>query len=170
MGNLDDHEIPRVELKVSNSAFGRRVIEFELVNVGYKDIEDFLIGAFNLYESQIVEAVTQFDMIKTLSYFSAEFERAFVKDEHSDPLFEKRLVHIPTKVKEIDSSTNVSDHFQSDIVSYVKRKVDEVMVEGSGFTLSRIDRLRAHIFKYEPLHGSGFIEPPKILKNKKKHI
>lgn len=61
----------------------------------------------------------------------------------------------------------LNEHFQSEIINKVVKKVDEVMVEGSGFTLSKIDLLRVQIFKYEPLRGSGFIELPKILKNKK---
>lgn len=60
----------------------------------------------------------------------------------------------------------LSDYL-SDIVSYVNKKVDDVMVEGSGFTLSRIIRLTVQIFKHEPLRGSGFISLPKSLKNKK---
>ncbi|XP_031632653.1 uncharacterized protein LOC116346631 [Contarinia nasturtii] len=112
-----DVDIPHVELQESNSAFGRRIREFELVNFGYKKIDEFLIGAFDLYEAQIVAAVTQFNIIKTVSYFSAEFERSFVKDEVSDPIFETRMVHIPTKVKEIDSSMNLNDYFQSEIWS-----------------------------------------------------
>lgn len=77
-------------------------------------------------------------MIKVVSYFSADFERAFVSDEQSEPLFEKKLIYIPAKVEEIDLTTNISDYSQSE---YVKRKVEEVMVEGSGFTLSRIHKL-----------------------------
>lgn len=70
-------ENPYVELQVSDSAFGRRIREFELINFGYKDIERFLLNAFEFYRSKIIEAVTQFHTIKTLSYINAEFERAF---------------------------------------------------------------------------------------------
>lgn len=166
-GNDNISNIPPVELRVSNSAFGRRIREFDLVNSVFKDIELFLISAFNLYETEITKAVTEFGMIKTLSYFIAEFERAFVSDDHSvDTLFEKRMIYIPTNVKEIKQTTNVSEHFQIDIVNYVKKKVEEVMIEGSGFTLSRIDRLTVQIFKYEPLRGSGDISLPKSIANK----
>lgn len=163
-------EIPHVELQVPNSAFGRRIREFDIINFGYRDIERFLLNAFDLYKSQIVEAVTQFNTIKTFSYFNAEFERAFANNDNDDPTFEKRLVYIPTKMKEIYESTNLSRHFQSDIVNHVMRKVDEVMVEGSGFTLSKIIKLTVQIFKYEPLHASGFIELPRVLKNKRSII
>lgn len=165
-------EIPRVKLQVSNSAFGRRIHEFEIINFGYKDIEQFLLSAFVLYQSQIVEALTQFKTIKTISYFNAEFERGFVNDDqHNDPKFEKRLIYIPSIVKEIyDETTNLREHFQSDIISHTLRKVDEAMVEGSGFTLSKIIKLIVQIFKYEPLRGSSFIELPSGLKNKRSII
>lgn len=167
---FSDSENPHVQLQVSNSAFGRRIREFDLVNKGFTDIEPFLLGAFDHYQLQILEAVRQFDMIKTLSYFTAEFERAFQSDEHSDPIFEKRTVHIPTIVKEIDRNTNMNVHFQRDIITHVKRKVDEVMLEGSGFTLSKIERLTVQIFKYEPLRGSCSLKLPTILQKKSKSI
>lgn len=160
------NENPTVELRISNSAFGNRVREFDLVNSGYIHIEEFLANTFELFERQIDEALNRFKMIKTVCYLSADFERAFVSDDQSDPLFEKRLIYIPTKVKEINTSTNLSEYFQTDVIDYVKRKVDEVLVEGSGFTLSKIEKLTVQIFKYEPLQGSGDIELPKILKNK----
>lgn len=114
MNSTLNKEIPRVELQVSNSAFSRRIRQFDLVNNGFKHIDQFLLSAFGLYESQIHEAITQFDMIKTLSYFSAEFERLFKNETDRDPLLEKRTIDIPTRMREINSSTDVSEHFQSD--------------------------------------------------------
>lgn len=60
----EDVESPRVELRVSNSACGRRIREFVLINKGYKHIEEFLLSAFELYKQKIVETVTEFDLIK----------------------------------------------------------------------------------------------------------
>lgn len=159
------HDIPRVELK-TNSAFGRRIREFDLVNNGYKIIEEFLISAFEIYQVKISEAIAEFNLIKTISYFSAEFERSFHVDDDSDPITEKREIHIPTKNSEINSTTDLRAHFQNDIIDHMVKQVDEVMVEGSGFTLSKIKQLRVQIFKYEPLRGFGYIKLPKMLKNK----
>lgn len=79
---------------------------------------------------------------------------------------EKRTVYIPSIIKEIDHTTNLKEHFENDVINHVKRKVDEVMVEGSGFTLSKIIKLCVQIFKYEPLRGSSFIDLPSALKKK----
>lgn len=115
-------------------------------------------------------------MIKTLSYFCAEFKRSFstavdVDDDedeaHSDPLIEKRTVFIPTQTKTINRSTNLREHYRNNIVDYVKRQVDEVMLEGSGFTLGKIVRLTVQIFKFQPIKGSQYIELLKKLKNKR---
>lgn len=102
-----------------------------------------------------------------MSYFSAEFERSIQTSEDSDPLLEKRMIHIPTKMCEISSNTDIRNNFQNDVIDYVVRRVDEMMVEGSGFTLSRIKQLCTQIFQYQPLKGSGFIELPKRMKNKR---
>lgn len=162
----------RIEFQETNSAFGNRIREFDLVNMGFKHIQQFMMSAFDLYEEKITESVRQYNMIKTLSYFIVELERAFENPTNSqyDPIFEKRTVYITTLAREIDYSTDIEDHFQSDIVNYSIRKIDEVMIEGSGFTVSRIDRLRVQIFKYEPLNGAGDwfnIPLPRHLKNKK---
>lgn len=59
------------------------------------------MNAYKKYEEKIVEAVRKFKMIKSLSYFCVEFERAFVDEKQRDPLFEKRTVHITVKSKEM---------------------------------------------------------------------
>lgn len=161
---------PSVEFRGTNSAFANRIREFELVNNGFKNIEEFLVKAFEIYPIEIGKAVTEYNLIKTLSYFSAEFERSFHIDEDSDVLFEKREIHIPTIVRIINTTTDLREHYQKDIIEHIVKKVQEVMVEGSGFTLSRINQLRVQICKYEPLRGAGLIELPKALKNKRSII
>lgn len=54
-----------------------------------------------------------------------------------------------------------------DIVSYLIDKIDDVMIEVSGFTLGELKLLRVQIFKNEPLSGSGYIKLPKNLQNKR---
>lgn len=105
-------------------------------------------------------------MIKSVSYFCAIFERKFHVDDKSEPIVEKREVYLPTKTLEIDRSTDMIDHFQKDIVNYITKKAEDVMIEGSGFALSEIKHLHVQVFKYEPLNASGYIELPKILKKK----
>lgn len=159
---------PHVEFRETNSAFANNITEFDLVNVGFIGVDDFLTNAFEIYEQKIGEAVKKFKMIKTLSYFYAEFERAFVVDEKNDPLYEKRTIHIPMKSKEIDSFTNIEAYFQNNIIEYVKKQIEEVMVEGSGFALSKIEHLRVQILKHDPLRGlGGEIKLPKSLLNKR---
>lgn len=165
--NIGDEIPPQVELEVLESTFNNRIREFNINNRGFKHTEEFFINSFKIYESEINKSVNQFDFIKTFSYFIAVFKRSFIANEHDEPLFEKKLIHIPTKTLEINKTTNVSEHFQNNIVEYVMRKVDEVMVEGSGFTLDKIEKLLVKIYKYEPLKGSGYIELPMKLKNKK---
>lgn len=55
------------------------------------------------------------------------------------------------------------------MIAHVLRKVEDVLVEGSGFTLSKIINLNVQIFKHESLRGSGFIDLPQALKKKEIH-
>lgn len=161
---------PYVEIKFPVRAFNNRIRECEIVNHGYKDIISFLLSAFDFYDPLIFDALTEFKLIKTYSYFCAEFERAFAPDEDSDPIIEKKSVHIPTIVKEIDINTNLRRHFRNDVIVHVVNQVQEVMIEGSGYTLSKIDNLCVLIFKNEPLRGSGYMPLPNALKMYTKSI
>lgn len=163
----NESEVPYVELKVVNSAFNRRIRDFEILNHGYKNIKEFLLSAFEVYRLQLTDAVAEFNLIKTVCYFNAEFARSFHVDDENDVLSEKRDIHIPTKNCDINSATNLHKHYLNDIINPIVRKVDEVLIEGSGFTLNRIEHLRVQIFKYEPLCGSGDIKLPKKLRNKR---
>lgn len=53
------NDYPHVKLQETNSAFGRRMHEFDLVNIGFKDIEEFLLNAFELYRAQIINAIAR---------------------------------------------------------------------------------------------------------------
>lgn len=166
-GEDGDQEIPSVKLMISNSAFGRRVRQFELQNIGHKHIDLFLLDAFKLYEQEINEALSVFDVIKSISYFSADFEKIIERSDQNEPLLEKRTVHIPTKMAEIYLNTDLRKLFRYNIIEYIIKRVEDVMIEGSGFKLSRINQLSTQIFQYQPLKASGFIELPKQLKNKR---
>lgn len=164
---FSDIEKPQVKFIELNSAFGRRIREFKFVNIGYKHIEEFLTSLFKKYREQVINSINEHGLIKSVCYFSAEFERGFKNDEKSDILLEKRTVYIPTKMKPLSLNTDWEAHFQNDIIDYVRQKVEDVMVEGSGFTLSRIDSLTVQIFKHEPFRGAGYIELPKSIKGKR---
>lgn len=160
----DDDDNAHVEMLFPVTSFKRRIWECKIINHGYKDIIPFLLSVFDLYEPAIFEVVSEFNLIKTISYFIAEFERAFLRDEHSDPVFEKRIVYIPTKVQDIDINTNLRRHFRRDVIMHVMNQIQEVMVEGSGFVLSKINELHVQIFKNDPLRASGYIPLPNALK------
>lgn len=164
----EENPQPHVQFRKTNSAFANNITEFDLVNVGFIGVDDFLTKAFEIYKKKIMQAVKQFKMIKTLSYFCAEFERGFVDENQLDPVFEKRTIHIPVKTKEMDFYTDIEAFFKNDIIEYAKKQIDEVMVEGSGFTLSKIEHLRVQILKHDPLRGSGGeMKLPESLQNKR---
>lgn len=63
---------PHVEYQESNSAFGNRVREFDLVNRGFHNIEQFMLSAFEIYQVELTQAVEEF------SLSVEEFKNSFV--------------------------------------------------------------------------------------------
>lgn len=52
---------------VLKSAFNRRIREFEILNHGFKNIEEFLLSALEVYHVQLSKAVAEFNLIKTFN-------------------------------------------------------------------------------------------------------
>lgn len=120
--SADDSETPYVELQDSNSAFGRRIREFKIINFGFKDIERFLLSAYEPYQTKITKAVTEFNTIKTLQMnatqnvirnkFKSTYTNRFKNEQDVNqamkPLIARSSASLSTidKPKNSDSSTH----------------------------------------------------------------
>lgn len=178
-----DEPIESVELQVRNSAFDRRLRTFAIVNkVPRLDIEDFLKDAFHLYEREIVNAVGEYNMIKSMTVFVAEYEKELIKtflnenenepdnsENESDMQTIKETLYFTTPNVLIGADSDIEEHFKLNINNEIQKSVEETAFRGSGFRLARIIELNVQISSYEPLDGSSYIATPGDL-NKKKAI
>ncbi|XP_063537662.1 uncharacterized protein LOC134747016 isoform X1 [Cydia strobilella] len=59
------------------------------------------------------------------------------------------------------------ERYYDEVINSLKKKVDEFQERDSGWTFLHNSHLEININKFQPLHGSSFIEIPKFIRNKK---
>lgn len=168
-----------VELQGRNSAFDRRIRTFAIVNkVPRLDVDDFLKDAFHIYEREIVNAVEEYNMIKSMTIFVAEYEKEVLKsilndnepgnsDDESGVQTIKQTLYFTTPNVLIGIDADIEEHYKININNEIQKSVEETAFRGSGFRLARIIELNVQISSYQPLSGSSYIATPKHLKEKK---
>lgn len=154
----------RVHYDMRASAFSRRMLTFAIVNDEHIDIRDFLTDSFNIFDHEITRIIKDHFIVKLSACFVAVFEKS-VQGECE--LKEKQSIYIQTRSEIIDLDTNLVEFYNNEIVKYVLSQIDEVVMEGSGFSLSEINELVIQVNRYEPFRASSYIELSKNLMMKK---
>lgn len=166
----------RVELQIRERAFNRRIHTFAIVNKNHVDIEDFLSDAYHQYQSEVLRILNEFNIVKSMTIFAAEFEKKNVNLNNDDGDADgnssseqtiKQTLYLTTSNKVIDLETNLNEHYQKNVIDEVVKSVDQSAFRGSGFSLSRIIELGVQICAYQPLAGSTYITTPKKIKSKR---
>lgn len=135
------------------------------MNRGHIDINEFLIDAFNNFEQKIYEIVNVHYLVKLSTCFVAVFEKiSFVDGEE---IKEYQTLYLHSEPEVLDFETDLSNFYRENIIVFVQKKIDDIELRGSGFTLSEIRELNIQISRFEPIAGSSYIELPKVLKCKK---
>lgn len=80
---------------------------------------------------------------------------------------EKQTLHIHTKSVAVDRHTDLFTFFEETVVKYLLPKIDDVIIQGSGFTLSSIDELVVQVNQHDLINGNSYIELPKYLAKKR---
>lgn len=73
-----EDETARVELKMLESAFDRRILSFAIVNISHLDIHLFMNDAFELYKTEVNRVLESFQMIKSMAILRVEFEKKII--------------------------------------------------------------------------------------------
>lgn len=168
------------------TAYNKRIYEFAIVNHEYVDVRDFLHDAYNYFENEIGITLEYHHTLKVGSVFSATFEKIIKSGQSNDkneseltdvdddgdengPLDErkeKQTLYIQTQTTIVDRDTDLWDLFNETIVDVVLQRIDEAILQGSGFTLSSINELVVQVNRHEPLRGSAYLELHPHLKSK----
>lgn len=167
-----------VDFEYRNSAFSRRMSTFAVKNRDHIDIKDFLEDSFYYFCKEILEILDQHTSVKVNTCFCATFEKTIVGsktpkidfdgDDAEQPIEkkEKQTIYIHTKSVIVDRHTDFLKLFNDTVIIPILQKVDDMMIQGSGFTLSSINELLVQINRYDPIRGASFIDLPKYLKAK----
>lgn len=178
MAHVDDDD--HIELQIRDSAFKRRIHTFAIVNKDHIDVRAFLNDASRIYEYIVSHTLEKYHLIKTFTVFVAEFEKKTVivtssnddADEsgsstsNNNEKTQKETLYLTTSNKVVGLETNLSEHYQKNIIDEVVKNVDDAAFRGSGFSLKRIVELSVQINSYEPLGGSSYIKTPKTIRSK----
>lgn len=155
----------KIDFEQRESAFSQRLYTFAVVNREHIDIRDFLADAFEYFDAEVRGMIRDHNIVKLSGNFSAVFEKPIETSENN--LTEKQTIFINTRNAVIDIDTDLCEFYSESFVKYILGQIDEVVLHGSGFSLSSIKELVVQISRYEPLRASSYIDLPKEVAKKK---
>lgn len=155
-----------IEYQQRQSAFRRRLQSFAVVNLEHIDVRTFLEDAFHYFSLEINRILIEKPMLKVSACLKLVFQKVNITPEGIEAT-ENQTIYLQTRTHPIDQTTNLKEFYDRSLVAYMLERIDDVVIRGSGFTLSKIDELCVQINQYAPIAGSTFIELPKYLKLKK---
>lgn len=148
------------------SAMQNRIKTFAIVNVDHIDIIDFLDDAFFYFDLHIRENLLFNRMFKVHTNLKLIFSKIIITDDGGEKT-ENETIYINSKTKIVNEETDLEKFYKKFVKKNILKTVEEVIIKGSGFTLSEIKELSIQLNYYQPLVGSSYIKLPDFLKNKK---
>lgn len=147
-----------ITFEVRENAFLNRISTFAIVNRNHIIIREFLEDGFRYFENKLNQILTQHPIVKFGTTFTATYEK--LNNEN-------QIIHIYSKNQIVQNTSNLKELYKEHIIERIERKVDVVLIKGSGFSLSAILELVIQVAYYQPLQISSYIELPIHLQRKK---
>lgn len=155
----------RVVFQERGTAFDRRLFTFAVVNVEHIDIGEFLADAYHHLQAEITKLIEVHTLVKVNTVFKATFSKFVDTDEGEQVV--KQPIYINSKNYVIDFETDLHEYYQDVVVAYTLAKVDDIVMRGSGFSLTEINELLVQVNEFRPIAGSTYIPlPPELAKKK----
>lgn len=161
-----DHNLRHIELEERDFAFQNRIQTFSVINRGYIDIRQFFEAAYEHFERQISSIIETQYLVKVSICFVAVFEKVSVNGDNTENV-EEQTIYLHSKAAVVDFESDLIEFYEEFIISFILKRIEEIELRGSGFTLSEINELNVQVNYFSPLSGSSFIALPKFLKSKK---
>ena len=151
-----------------NFAFQNRLQTFSIVNIDHIDTSSFFSDAFVHFQSRIEPIIETQYLIKIGTSFLVKFEKTVIDEEGERK--ETQDMYLNTTAEIVDFETDLKSFYDEYIVSAQNKKIEEVELRGSGFSLKEIIELNIQVSSFDPCSGASYIELPKFLTNKKATI
>lgn len=159
----------RIEISSLESAFQNRLSTFRVKNLDHKDINAFFEDAFTYFVPMVESVLDIHYLIKLSVCFHGIFEKKVITCEGPESsVFHPLYLHSNMEI--IDFETNLKDFYDEYVVKYIKNRISEIQLRGSGFALSEIVDMEVSTSSYDPYNGASYIELPKKLSARKSII
>lgn len=168
-----------VDFVFRDRAFNQRMLTFAIVNREHIDVRQFLREACEYYENEIRSLLQVLVSVKVSTCFVATFEKTIIDhasgdsadgdDDENRGVVKKEVqdLYIHTNNTIVEKDTNLGELFEESVLNVVLRKIDDAIMQGSGFSLSAIKELTVQVNRYDPIRGSSYIKTPKFLADKR---
>lgn len=154
-----------IVIEERNFAFQNRLQTFSLVNRDHIDVHIFFEDAFQYFEQKIKPIVDSMHIVKIATCLCAIFEKIVISTDGDRR--ETQTIYIHTLTLPVDFDTDLKNFYSQYVVAYITKKIDDIQLQGSGFTLAEIKELNVQISRFDGIAGSSYIDLPKFLKDKK---
>lgn len=155
----------RVHVEERNFAFQNRLQTFSIVNDSHTAVLEFFNDAYEEFKLRVKPVIETNLLIKIGASFCARFEKR-IQTEQGERT-ESQNMYLNTKAEIVDFETDLREFYDEYIVRSMNRKIDDVQLRGSGFSLAEILELNIQLSSFDPCSGSSYIKTPKFLENKK---
>ncbi|XP_043468340.1 uncharacterized protein LOC122502385 [Leptopilina heterotoma] len=141
------------------AAFHERLQTSAIINLDYKDINEFLDDAFALFKINIQKALNRFGPLKVYTVLGGKFVKDSIdgKQEMSD-----HKTFIP-KTAEIFLTTPLDDWYNINVKQITLKRIAEFQEKDSNWKLHSIERLTVNINSYNPMSASSYINLPAVI-------
>ncbi|XP_055308993.1 uncharacterized protein LOC129572903 [Sitodiplosis mosellana] len=154
-----------IEIEQRESAFQNRLSTFRITNKGHKDLDAFFEDCFKYFEPMIESLLDVHYMIKVSTCLQAIFEKSVISDCGETKVTQTIFIHSNSEI--VDFETFLASFYDEYIANYIKNRVTEIELRGSGFSLKEIVEIEMQACSYDPYNGATYIKTPKKLDSKK---
>lgn len=143
-----------------HTCFNNRIGVGRVVNTYNQILPDqFLKDSFGIFQTKIQECLRDHIVLKVNAELACDLVFVIAESEHVETF------HLITKMKAIYQSTNIEEWFTTHVIDALLSKLDKLVTEGSGKSLSKLHYVQFNFATFDPLHsGSSYIPFPPALK------
>ncbi|XP_043482540.1 uncharacterized protein LOC122511404 [Leptopilina heterotoma] len=144
-------------------AFEGRLQNSAVMNLDYKDINEFLDDAFSLFKVNIEKALNKFGPLKVYTVLFTKFVKDSIDGKTQEISDLKTFI---AKTGDILVTTPLDDWYNVYVKQVTLKRMEEFQEKDSNWRLHSIERLEVNINKYNPMRASSYINLPTSINRK----